>query len=112
MAHRPRLGPRGVPGRHRRRRLRPPRRAPGGGAAVMWLDRALAEPCWLEEYLTLTGVADLDWTRRIPDEVITVVVAMHRHLIDQDYPQADALALIADHFTAAGEVHVAAQTRT
>jgi hypothetical protein len=57
----------------------------------------LTEPCWLEEYLDERGVADQDWTRRLPDEVIGVVVAMHaRGATDDD---------IARHFAAARDIH-------
>jgi hypothetical protein len=57
----------------------------------------LREPCWLEEYLDTAGVADQDWTRRLPDVVIAVVVAMHaRGATDEE---------IARHFAKAREVH-------
>lgn len=57
----------------------------------------LREPCWLEEYLDTAGVADQDWAKRIPDQVIGVVVAMHaRGATDAD---------IAAHFAAAREIH-------
>lgn len=69
----------------------------------MWLDRALAEPCWLEEYLTIAGVADLDWRRGVPPVVVEVIRAMHR---------TRSYAEIADHFAAAAAVHLAVQSRT
>lgn len=64
----------------------------------------LTDPAWLEEHLTLAGVADDDWSRRVPDEVIAVVCAMH----DRGRKYAE----IAAHLAAAAVVHVEVQRRT
>jgi hypothetical protein len=78
----------------------------------------LTEPCWLEEHLVEAGVADQDWTRRIPDPVLDVIHAMYEALMADAYTTSQqearrprALAAIAAHFAAAAAHHLDAQRR-